>query len=105
MFISENQIIGMLIVMAILAFFLYLFHKKLILNLLIKLLKYIRNPKTFKSSGINKYYRKKDYKKETKDESDEDLYNNIKMVKRGLDLKFRVFWASYLIKGRIKWKE
>jgi len=73
MFISENQIIGMLIVMAILAFFLYLSHKKLILNLLIKLLKYIRIPKTFKSSGINKYYRKKDYKKETKDESDEEL--------------------------------
>ncbi len=48
-FLMENQIIGMLIGMAILAFLLYL---------------------SCKVSGINKYDREKDYKKETKDESD-----------------------------------
>ena len=48
-FLMESQIIGMLIGMAILAFLLYL---------------------SCKISGINKYDRKKDYKKETKDESD-----------------------------------
>jgi len=48
-FLMENQIIGMLIAMAILAFLLYL---------------------SYKVSGINKYDREKDYKKETKDESD-----------------------------------
>ncbi len=48
-FLVENQIIGMLIGMAILAFLLYL---------------------SYKFSGINKYDREKDYKKETKDESD-----------------------------------
>jgi hypothetical protein len=48
-FLMENQIIGMLLAMAILAFLLYL---------------------SYKVSGINKYDREKDYKKETKDESD-----------------------------------
>ena len=51
-FLMENQIIGMLIGMAIFAFLLYL---------------------SYKASGINKYDREKDYKKETKDESDEEL--------------------------------
>jgi uncharacterized membrane protein len=55
-FLMENQIIGMLISMAILAFLLYLSYY-----------------------DINKYDREKDYKKETKDESDlEWLNNNIK---------------------------
>ncbi|MBA7541306.1 hypothetical protein ES705_33617 [subsurface metagenome] len=48
-FLMENQIIGMLIGMVILAFLVYL---------------------SYKISGINKYDREKDYKKETKDESD-----------------------------------
>ena len=48
-FLMENQIICMLIAMAILAFLLYL---------------------SYKVSGINKYDRTKDYKKETEDESD-----------------------------------
>ena len=46
-FLMENQIIGMLVGIAILAFLLYLSYY-----------------------DMNKYDRKKDYKKETKDESD-----------------------------------